>query len=428
MEQTVTAKIQIKTDKQTLELLEKSMSVYMQACNFVAEYVDNTHQLKQIPLQKAVYEDLRNNFGLMSQMACNVPRTVIAKFKTAKTNTGKWIKPDFKKPFLALSFNRDYSITKDFLSIGTLNGRIKVEYSCKGLEHYFSSLGEKPYQFGGAILFKKKNKLYLGISVTYDVPDVQIEEINNVVGIDRGIRFIATTYDSKGKTKFYSGTEIKQKRAKFADVRKQLQVRRTPSARRRLKNIGNRENRWMNDVNHCLSKALVETYPEKTMFVLEDLTNVRSATEKVRRKDRYVQVSWSYYDLETKLTYKAERKGQKVIKVDAHYTSQMCPKCGHTHKSNRDHKNHCFYCRNCGYRSNDDRIGAMNIYQRGLTHIQNYLNEKNNPNNQNGQVCSDGVLSTSPRCNDSSTKKKSKKGRKSKKTVCTTDQLQAHQL
>ena len=133
MEQTVTAKIQIKADKQTTKLIEQSMSVYMQACNFVAEYVDNTHQLKQIPLQKAVYEDLRNNFGLMSQMACNVPRTVIAKFKTSKTNTGKWIKPEFKKPFLALSFNRDYSITKDTLSIGTLSGRVKVGFFIQGV-------------------------------------------------------------------------------------------------------------------------------------------------------------------------------------------------------------------------------------------------------------------------------------------------------
>ena len=105
----------------------------------------------------------------------------------------------------------------------------------------------------------------------------------------------------------------------------------------------------------------------------------------------------------------------------------MCPKCGHTHKLNRDHKNHCFCCRNCGYRSNDDRIGAMNIYQRGLTFIQDYLNEKNNPNNQDGRVCSDGVKSTTPRCNDSSFEKKSKKGRRHNSRN-TTGQLQAHRL
>ena len=110
IEQTVTAKIQIKPDNQAKQMLEKSMSVYKDTCNFVADYVFETHQLKQIPLQKAVYDDLRDKFGLKSQMACNVPRTVISKFKSNKSNTGEWIRPDFKKPFLALSFNRDFSI------------------------------------------------------------------------------------------------------------------------------------------------------------------------------------------------------------------------------------------------------------------------------------------------------------------------------
>jgi putative transposase len=75
----------------------------------------------------------------------------------------------------------------------------------------------------------------------------------------------------------------------------------TPSSRRRIKAIGQRENRWMQDVNHQVSKALVETNPDGTMFVIEDLTGIRSATERVKVKNRYVSVSWSYYDLEQKI-------------------------------------------------------------------------------------------------------------------------------
>jgi len=43
-------------------------------------------------------------------------------------------------------------------------------------------------------------------------------------------------------------------------------------ARHRLKAIGQRENRWIQDVNHQVSKALVENNPKHTLFVLEDLT------------------------------------------------------------------------------------------------------------------------------------------------------------
>ena len=165
------------------------------------------------------------------------------------------------------------------------------------------------------------------------------------------------------------GKVIKQKRAKYKELRKELQQRQTPSARRRLKAIGQRENRWMQDVNHQVSKALVEQNPKHTLFVLEDLSGVRSATEKVRRKDRYVSVSWSFYDLEQKLKYKAALNESSVINVDPRYTSQTCPVCGHTEKANRNKKMHIFCCKSCGYTSNDDRIGAMNLYRMGINYL-----------------------------------------------------------
>ena len=153
-------------------------------------------------------------------------------------------------------------------------------------------------------------------------------------------------------------------------------MRHTPSSRRRLKAIGQRENRWMQDINHQVSKALVENNPKHTLFVLEDLSGIRNATERVKTKDRYVSVSWSFYDLEQKLIYKAKQNQSSVIKVDPRYTSQCCPFCGHVEKSNRNKKIHLFTCKKCGYKSNDDRIGAMNLYRMGI----NYLADSQVPN------------------------------------------------
>ena len=59
-----------------------------------------------------------------------------------------------------------------------------------------------------------------------------------------------------------------------------------------------------------------------------------------------------------------------VIAVDPKYTSQTCPKCGHIEKSNRNKKHHIFCCKNCGYQSNDDRIGAMNLWNKGIQYIE----------------------------------------------------------
>ncbi|EPZ37936.1 transposase, IS605 OrfB family [Anoxybacillus ayderensis] len=125
----------------------------------------------------------------------------------------------------------------------------------------------------------------------------------------------------------------------------------------------------MQDVNHCISKALVERYGKNTLFVLEDLTGVRQATEKVSVNHRYEMVSWAFYDLRQKIEYKARKHQAKVIAVDPTYTSQTCPKCGHTEKANRNKKTHTFCCKTCQYTTNDDRVGAMNLQQKGIEYI-----------------------------------------------------------
>ena len=363
---TITAKIQIIAAETDKVLLDVTMSVYRNACNYVSDYVFRTHDLKQFSLNKALYSTLREKFNLKSQMAQSVLKTVIARYKTILENQNEWIKPSFKKPQYDLVWNRDYSLTQNRFSINTLNGRVKLSYFSDGMSKYFD---HTIYKFGTAKLVNKHGKYYLHIPVTYEVEESNISDICNVVGIDRGINFVVATYDSKHKSGFVSGKAIKQKRAKYSNLRKELQMRHTPSSRRRLKAIGQRENRWMQDINHQVSKALVESNPKHTLFVLEDLSGIRNATERVKTKDRYVSVSWSFYDLEQKLIYKAKQNQSSVIKVDPHYTSQCCPCCGHVEKSNRNKKIHLFTCKKCGYKSNDDRIGAMNLYRMGIDYL-----------------------------------------------------------
>ena len=366
MQITTTAKIQIQVAPEQRELLDATMDTYRNACNFVANYVFQTHDLKQFSLNKALYYDLRERFSLRSQMAQSVFKTVIARYKTILENEHTWIEPDFTKPQYDLVWNRDYSLTQKVFSVNTLNGRVKLTYFTGGMEKYFN---HELYSFGTAKLVKKHSKYFLHIPVTTDVPESLDSDICNVVGVDRGINFVVATYDSKHRSGFMSGKAIKYKRAHYKKLRKELQQRQTSSARRRLKAIGQQENRWMQDVNHCVSKALVESNPKHTLFVLEDLSGVRTATERVHRKERYISVSWSFYDLEQKLKYKAALNESFVINVDPRYTSQTCPVCGHTEKANRDKKKHIFCCKACGYTSNDDRVGAMNLYRMGINYL-----------------------------------------------------------
>lgn len=209
-----------------------------------------------------------------------------------------------------------------------------------------------------------KNNWYFHIPVSKETdPSFSKERVQHVVGIDRGLRFLATTYDENGKCVFKSGQKILSRRQKFIKCRQELQSKRTWSAFRKLKELSGRENRWMSDVNHQISKTLVDTYGENTLFVIEDLTGVSfeasnlNGTARQNRDKR----SWAFYQLEQFLTYKAEIHNSKVLKVPAGYTSQRCPKCGRIRHANRHYDTHEYLCDKCGYRSNDDRVGAMNI-------------------------------------------------------------------
>lgn len=365
---TATVKIQVLPSQSEKILLDNTISVYRNACNFVSDYVFCTHDLKQFSLNKALYSNLRELFGLKSQMTQSVFKTVIARYKTVLENRKEWLQPFFRKPEYDLVWNRDYSLTKDCFSVNTLNGRVKLSYVSKGMLKYFD---HTIYKFGTAKLVNKHDKYYLYIPVTYDVEESDFSNICNVVGIDRGVNFIVTTYDSKRKSTFVNGRAIKQRLLKYSKLREQLQLRKTPSARRKLKAVSQRENRWIRDVNHCVSKALVESNPQRTLFVLENLSGFHDVEYNTCFRSSYNSVSWRFYDFEQKLIYKAKQNQSIVIKVNPFYTSQCCPVCGHIEKNNRDKRSHLFVCRTCGYQSNDDRIGAMNLYRMGINYIVN---------------------------------------------------------
>ncbi len=388
-----TMKLFLHTDETTSEQFNEAAVRYASACDFVSQYVfDNDFLLSFLKLDRAVYHPVRSQFQLKSQMAQSVCKTVIARYKTVKdqllkspykyknedgetcyiTRTLEWLmKPvRFHRPQIDLVYNRDYSFTKSGLSINTLNGRVIVGYE---KPDYYTAYFDGTWSFGTAKLVSLKGNWYLHIPVTKEII-VNFDESKpaHVVGIDRGLRFLVTTYDEQGKTVFYDGKKILAKREQFAQTRAELQSRGTKSAKRALKRISGRETRWMSDVNHQISKTLVQAYGPGTLFALEDLTGVSFADENLSNRNadgRRSLRSWAFYQLGQFLTYKAEIDNSKVITFNPKYSSQRCPKCGRILKENRHHDIHEYICDSCGYRSNDDRVAGMNMYFLGTLYV-----------------------------------------------------------
>lgn len=360
---TITTKVRIYPNDVETDYLSRTSWVYVQACNLVSDWIFDNKNLVQRQVHDATYRLVRDTLGLGAQMTASAIRSVIATYKTMHAHDKKWgTKPHFKRHRFNAVYGRDYTFTQSgLLSLGTLYGRIKVAYSTN--PHFDLKVGK----LGTATIHCKRGKWMLHIPVEIEIPDSRTPQ--NIVGIDRGIRHLAVAYDTDGSTTFYSGAEVKNKRAHYKQLRSDLQRKQTRSARKRLKSIGNRENRWMRDVNHCVSKALVSSVDRPTLFVLEDLSHVRTALTKVKVRQRYLQVSWAYAQLGNYLMYKAVKNGHSVIEVDPRYTSQTCPKCSYVSRANRIQSNHVFVCQNCGYRSNDDRVAAMNLQSKGTQYL-----------------------------------------------------------
>lgn len=84
----------------------------------------------------------------------------------------------------------------------------------------------------------------------------------------------------------------------------------------------------MTDVNHQVSKALVVRCGAQTLFVVEDLTGIRGAAERVHRRDRYPSGSGAFYQFRHSLVYKAAWHQARTMAADPRYTSHICPKYG----------------------------------------------------------------------------------------------------
>ena len=399
---TKTMKLHIHIKDEDIPAVTELTEVYRDGCNFVSSYIfENNFLLNSVSLSNKLYRDLRDKFGLKSQMAQSCIRTATARYKTIKEQMAshpykykdendhtqyikrnlEWLwKPVlFSRPQADLVRGRDYSFTDggSILSLNTLRGRIRVNFD---IPECFSEYFTDKWSFGTGKIVDLLGEWYFHIPVTKPAETLfSTDAVKHVVGLDRGLRFIITGYDESGKTLFVNGRDILKKRESFNNVRAQLQSRGTKSAKRALKRISGRENRYMTDVNHQISKTLVDRYGRGTLFVIEDLADVSFAEENLNgrsNEQRHQLRSWTFYQLEQFLTYKSHDTGSEVLKVPADYTSQRCPKCGRIHKENRNHKIHEYICDCCGYRSNDDRIGAMNLQNLGTMYISGDTNPR----------------------------------------------------
>lgn len=345
----LTLQIKLNIDNKQKQSLLETMLLFNKVCNLISAYAFNNKIYSKRKIQEAIYYEIKEKYPLSSQLIIRAIDKTVATYKIIeKRNKIHIISPKSAVVYdeRVLSYSKDHSS----LSLWTTNGRLKFPISI------YDKTKIEQIQ-GQADLIYIKNKFYL--FQTIEVPESPMTIPDAYIGVDFGIVRIAT--DSTGQS--YSGNIIEQKRIKYSNHRSSLQSKGTKSAKRRLKKISKREHNFRKDINHQISKQLVQKAKYTSQGIkLEALVNFFDK-KKVRKSERSKRHSWSFRQLRDFIQYKALLAGVQVLLVNPAYTSQECSNCGYIDKANRKTQSE-FYCLLCGFATNADYNAAINISQK----------------------------------------------------------------
>lgn len=337
------------TSEQKIALLDT-----LRVCNATADRISKvafeTQTFRQFDLHRLMYATLRDQIGLNSNHLIHAIAKVAHSYKL-----GREVCRVFR-PTGAIELGRDliaWRVEEQIVRITTTSGRLSLPFLCSpSQKELLQGKRSQPD------LIYRDNEFYLNIPVR--VEQQPLFDPQGAIGVDLGIVQIAT--DSEGHQ--YSGEPVRKLRKKCARLRKLLQPRKTRSARKHLQKARGRESRFVRDVNHCISKAMVQLAQlRQKALALETLTGIRGRGNGFSRAMRTELNSWAFHQLKLFIAYKCQRAGVPLIEVDPRYSSQTCSGCGHCEKGNRKSQE-SFECLCCGLRLNADVNAALNLKTR----------------------------------------------------------------
>lgn len=328
-----------------LQTLEQANAV----CDQISGYAWEHKTFRTYDLHHVLYYPLREQTGLTAQLVVRLLAKVTDAYKKDKKTQRHF------RPYGAVAYDdrilRWYT-DKQRVSIWSVGGRLNIPYRCGQRQRELLA-----YQKGDSDLVYSKSKDAFYLLATCDLPDPTEQETDEALGVDLGRTNIAV--DSDGEA--FTSDVIEVNRICKAELRRRLQKRGSKSARRHLKQLSGKQRRFQRDVNHCISKRLVQKAEHTGRSIrLEDLKGINRRTRVKGKEARAKQYNWSFAQLRAFITYKATLRGVRVELVDPRYTSQRCFACGNIDKANRKTQAD-FSCTVCGHTAHADVNAAKNI-------------------------------------------------------------------
>lgn len=219
----------------------------------------------------------------------------------------------------------------------------------------------------------RKKKWFINLGYKFE-PEKRELDKDNIMGIDMGlVHPVYIAFNHTPKRYFIEGSEVIEFRRRVESRRIQrlrqrkycgdgsigrgrhTRVKSTEKNARRIRN-------FQATTNHRYSRYIID------LAIRHGCGTIQMERLRDVRRDHLFLRNWVYFDLQTKIEYKAKEAGIQVKYIDPAFTSQRCSHCGNIHKENRIDQA-TFVCKVCNFKANADFNAARNIALKDIDKI-----------------------------------------------------------
>lgn len=213
-------------------------------------------------------------------------------------------------------------------------------------------------------------KYYISLLCKEEI--IELPKTNSAIGIDLGITdFVILSNGQKiDNNRFTSKMEKKLKREQRKLSRRALLAKKkainlfeAKNYQKQKRKVARLHEKVMNQRNDFLNKLSTEIIKNHDIICIEDL-NTKGMLRNHKLAKSISDVSWSSFV--TKLQYKADWYGRKIIKIDKWFpSSQICSECGHQ-DGKKSLEIREWTCPICHAHHDRDINASINILTEGL--------------------------------------------------------------